>query len=103
MKRFLLGGLVAAMISSPAAFATPGADALDACEAAMEKAAAEQFAGMEYDFRTMRGHSLKKLKFRVTYNGDRMIATCKARNGEVIEVTWPEALIAAVEGETKEG
>ena len=103
MKRSLFSVVMIAALGAPIAFATPGADALDACEAAMEKAAAEQFAGMEYDFRTMRGHSLKKLKYRVTYNGDRMIATCKARNGEVIEVTWPEALIAAVEGETKEG
>lgn len=103
MKRTLLTAALVAAFASPVSFASPGAEALDACDAAMAAAAKNQLPGLEYDFKTMKGNSTKKLKYALKFDGEKMRAECKARNGEVLEIKWPEKLEAAVKTETAEG
>ena len=101
MKRTFIAVALLAAFASPISFASPGADALTACDAAMKEAASSQFSGLQYDFKTMKGNSTKKLKYAVKLDGQKFRAECKARNGKVLDIKWPEEFQAVASTNTQ--
>lgn len=81
-------------LSAPVA-ATTGAEAIGACQAALQSQGASRFEGADYRFRTIRGAARKRVIFRMTYNGQTETAECFYEGGEVSELVWPSAFTQA--------
>ena len=90
-----------AAFAAPAAFANTG-KAIDACEAALSAESDAKFTGAEFDFRSIKGGSAKKLRFTMDYAGESDSVVCKYKRGEVSEIEWPEAFVQLAEAETVE-
>ena len=82
---------VAGLFAAPAVQASSINDDIRSCQTALEEQTPDKFENAEYDFKSVRGSGLKKLKFRIEVNNQRSgIVTCKVRRGDVVAIEWPQ-------------
>jgi hypothetical protein len=85
-----LAAVLTVVPDRPAA-ASSEADAVAACQTALESEGAGRFEGAVYRFRTIRGGGRKRVRFRMTYNGQTETAECFYVGNEVQQIDWPAA------------
>lgn len=92
-KSVILIGAVFACIAPAAALADTQSEAVGLCNAEMKNAEAERFQGMRYSFRSIRGGRVKKVRYRLIWEGKRASVVCRVQGGKIEALAWPEAFL----------